>query len=314
MALVLGAGGVLGSAFHAVALRQLRRQTGWDPASADLLVGTSAGSVAAGLLRAGMTVEDLCARYDGGPMSARGREIGAVLPLVRPRHSTRSGSDQSTVQRGLSAFATAMRDPLRVRPASVAAAFLPRGTVSSDWMAAAFDAVLERRWPTPPLWVCTVRADTGRRQVHGGRDQGASPGRAIAASCAVPGMFRPVRIDGAEHFDGGTHSPTNLDVLALWRPDVVVVISPMSGSRPPARADLPMRLWARGLLAGERAVLGLRTTVVVIEPRGRVLEAMGTDLMAAERRAEFFQEAASAASEVLPDSVAVLERLAAARS
>lgn len=310
VALVLGAGGTLGGVFHAVTLRQIRRQTGWDPARADLIVGTSAGSIAAGLLRAGMTVDDLCARHDGTPMSRRGREIAAILPSVRPstRETQRPAGGRPAGRFG--AFAASMRDPFAVRPASVAASFMPRGTMPNDWMAEAFDTVLNRQWPTAPLWVCTVRSDTARRAVHGGTERVATPGRAIAASCAVPGMFEPMSIAGVDHFDGGTHSPTNLDVVGQWKPDVVVVVSPMSAARPSAAPDMAMRLWARSLVSAERLTLGRRVHVIIVEPHGRVLETMGGDLMAAHRRRELFDVATAMSDELLPDSIDVLTGIA----
>ena len=47
--LVLGAGGVLGGAWLTGALHALATETEWDPASADHIVGTSAGSMIGGL-------------------------------------------------------------------------------------------------------------------------------------------------------------------------------------------------------------------------------------------------------------------------
>ena len=52
--LVLGAGGVQGGAWLTGALVALAEETGWDPASADYIVGTSAGSMLGSLLAAGL--------------------------------------------------------------------------------------------------------------------------------------------------------------------------------------------------------------------------------------------------------------------
>ena len=58
--LVLGAGGVVGMSYHAGVLHALAQEGGIDPASADLIVGTSAGSVMGTLLRsAGMGFKNL---------------------------------------------------------------------------------------------------------------------------------------------------------------------------------------------------------------------------------------------------------------
>src|SRR5437763_1833905 len=52
--------------------------------------------------------------------------------------------------------------------------------------------------------------------------------RAVAASCAIPGYFHPVEINGEVYVDGGVHSPTNAGVLRGHELDLVLVSSPMS--------------------------------------------------------------------------------------
>src|SRR3954452_5666027 len=56
--LVLGGGGMVGLAYHAGVLRALEELGGFRPADADLIVGTSAGSVAGAYLRSGWSTED----------------------------------------------------------------------------------------------------------------------------------------------------------------------------------------------------------------------------------------------------------------
>jgi len=73
--LVLGAGGIVGHAFHAGVLAALAEVTGWDPREAEVVVGTSAGSVVGALLRAGMSAEDHYARLTGAPLSAAGARL-----------------------------------------------------------------------------------------------------------------------------------------------------------------------------------------------------------------------------------------------
>jgi len=58
VALVLGAGGMVGLAYHAGALRALEQEGGFDPTGADLIIGTSAGSVIGAYLRSGWTTTD----------------------------------------------------------------------------------------------------------------------------------------------------------------------------------------------------------------------------------------------------------------
>src|SRR4051812_27370312 len=67
--LVLGGGGLSGIAFHAGALCAMEHDLGWDPRSAELIVGTSAGSVVGALLRFGVPASDLAARATGAVTS-----------------------------------------------------------------------------------------------------------------------------------------------------------------------------------------------------------------------------------------------------
>src|SRR6478672_8441398 len=77
--LVLGAGGLVGHAYHAGTLRGLAEH-GWDARRAAIVVGTSAGSGVGALLRAGLSPRDLAARVLGEPLSAEGARIVAGAP------------------------------------------------------------------------------------------------------------------------------------------------------------------------------------------------------------------------------------------
>ena len=64
-------------------------------------------------------------------------------------------------------------------------------------------------WP-PGLAVATVAIDDGEFVIWSERS-GVPLSRAVAASCAGPGVFPPVEIDGRRYIDGGMRSPTNAD-------------------------------------------------------------------------------------------------------
>ena len=70
--LVLGAGGVVGHAYHAGTLATIAEVTGWDPRTAAVIVGTSAGSGVGATLRAGLAAHDFAARITGEPLSPEG--------------------------------------------------------------------------------------------------------------------------------------------------------------------------------------------------------------------------------------------------
>lgn len=300
---MLGAGGVAGGAFHAGVLSALADHTGWDPRTAGLIVGTSAGSITGASLRAGLSASDQLARVQDRPLSADGRRVlRRVGPIGRPPplRPTRSGRPPAELAATL---ARAARRPLAARPWSLLAALLPEGSISTQMISDGIGGLFPDAWPDDPLWVCAVRQADGRRVVFG-RDGLCPPvPEAVAASCAIPGFFSPVVIDGETHIDGGVHSPTNADLMVDARPlDLVIVSSPMSieGRRPRLTADQPMRAWSRALLDAE--VLRLRRRripVLVFQPDAAVLAAMGLNAMDPTRRSRIADVAGQSARQKL---------------
>src|SRR5690349_8093453 len=126
--LVLGAGGVVGGSYHAGALSALEEVAGWDPRDADVVTGTSAGSIAAAALRAGLSSGDQFARATAREMSAQGRTLTGDAPVLDlpvrppfPRGLPLPASPQLA--------ATALLPPWNARPFAALAGLLPAGSV-----------------------------------------------------------------------------------------------------------------------------------------------------------------------------------------
>ena len=277
--LVLGAGGVVGHAWHAGVVAALA-ETGWDARRADVVVGTSAGSVVGALLRAGLGAADIYARATEQPLSEAGRRIIAsgmgsgpmAAPTFRP--PPRGGWAPASPTTLLRAF-----NPFNPRLGLLAAGGLPRGTTDTAIISEGIGRLHADGWPDRPLWVCAVRLRDGGLVVFGRDAVKATVGEAVAGSCAIPGFFAPVRIGGEDHVDGGVHSPTNADLLAGRGLDLVVVSSPMSLDRSAARRPRPalaLRLGHRAALFREiAAVRRSGTTVVSFQPGADDIAAMG---------------------------------------
>lgn len=288
IALVLGAGGVVGQAYHAGTLAAINEVTGWDPRAAELVVGTSAGSGAAALLRLGLSPSDMRHRACDEALSEEGRRLLSKAPRPEPigmRAPAATAGQRRPSAPGL--FPRALARPGRIRPGALAAAALPAGRIKVDQLGDGIRAMYgDRRWPANTTWICAVRLDEGRRVVFG---QQGSPstdiGSAVQASSAIPGFFAPVEIDGARYVDGGAHSPTNLDLVAGLGFDLVVVCSPMSAGGGPPSLRSAVRAPAGFLLAREtRSVRRQGSPVLVFQPTATDLQAMGTNAMDFSRR------------------------------
>jgi NTE family protein len=120
-----------------------------------------------------------------------------------------------------------------------------------------------------------------------GRDATASVRDAVTASCAIPGYFAPVLIDGHRHVDGGMWSIHNLDLVAGTGLDLVVACAPMStADRRAAERSTLVRLPVRRRLDHEvDRVRRSGIPVLVIQPDARLREVMGTSTMRLSRRA-----------------------------
>lgn len=267
--LVLGAGGQVGEAFHRGVLRAMI-DLGFDPRRADVVVGTSAGSMVASSLR-----------RHAQPYGSDAEVDATATPRLRPRSSRSSAL-------GL------IRRPRQALNALLLAPEFTSGRQSLDFLRHGL-AGKHQRWPAAEMYIVAVRRHDGRRVVFGAPGEPhPDVGAAVAASCAIPAYFKPITIDGVAYVDGGLHSPTNADVLAGKGLDVVIVSSPMS-MQPRSvgrRWDLPLRMLFHGYLVEEMWVLRRRQTrVVTIEPDRAVLAVMGFNMMDGRRIDEIEERA-----------------------
>jgi NTE family protein len=311
--LVLGAGGILGSAWTAGALANLAERIALPLGEVDLMMGTSAGSVLGAALRCGMTVEELVAHQRGAPPAEIAADVdGGDLPDMRTIERE-SGDGRPPLPLpwigSPRLLVSAAAHPLRTNPVIAASGLLPAGRARMTSLVRMVVALQTRLgvttdgWvPGAPLWVVAVDYDSGRRVVFG-RD-GAPPstvGDAVLASCSIPGWFAPRVIDGRRYVDGGVASSTSVGLLA--RPgspplDEVYVLAPMASHAydhprdPVACVERAVRrVITRWLDAEVRAVRATGTRVTVLTPGPADLAAMGGNLMNPRRRSRVLDTA-----------------------
>jgi NTE family protein len=261
--LVLGAGGTTGAAFTAGVLLALTTDHRINLRNASHLVGTSAGSVVAALIATGFDSEDLAAvvcrtpQYLSPAVGSYRLEYGEEVPPIPKLRDMVRPMGPRDVARSASLAATRRYRALWlhcVRP----------GTFDLSQQLP-FVPALE--WPTAGrLSVCCADNATGERVVYD-RESGVDLADAISASCAVPGVIRPVTIGDRVLVDGGVASPTNADLAFDDREDTVtVVVSPMSGTGSRSPIGRASSIFAAKRLLGEIRRAGPAGGVLVMEP------------------------------------------------
>jgi NTE family protein len=292
IAMVMGAGGSTGLAFHAGTLLALSHDFGWNPNDAALIQGTSAGAIAAGLLRHGLGPEDLCALITEAPrqFSEEARRLSPPSPSeVRVQAPNWRSLRLPPLRAPGRLMQLAKRGPVTF------AALTMLGGGSTD-LVETF-ACLDETWPSRHTTIAAVRESDGCR-IGFDSASGVSFRSAVAASSAVPGVVQPVQIGNATYVDGGIASPTNLDLLDANQFDAVLVLSPMSGDSARTLAGHSARREARRRLTSELRILG-DTPCLVIEPRGRLSEVIIDDALSSAGLASIVAESFTAAGEYL---------------
>ena len=251
-ALVLGGGGVAGIAWITGLLAGLA-DAGQDVTGAGLLIGTSAGAAVAAQLGSGLSLDALFARQVDPALQST--EIAAEIDFAKfaedlaPYLAKADTVDGQLRQFG--GFALAAKTVPEADRRAVIASRLP----SHDW-------------PSRDIRLVAVDCETGSTAVFTPAS-GVTLIEAVAASCAVPGIWPPVTIGGSRYMDGGVRSSDNAD-LAEGASEILV-ISPLGMDSP-----LPTQMPLREVVAKLRAEGAL---VTVIEPDEASKAAIGTNAL-----------------------------------
>ncbi len=256
-AFVLAGGGATGIAWEAGIIIGLR-EGGVDVREADTMIGTSAGSMVAAHLRIGTDEDNAFRRIREGAQLATYGRLGAA--------------DAGRYMRAQLAL-----DPRHGRSVIGRAALDASTITEQEWLETVGLGLIGKPWPEGRLWVTAVDALTGTSVVFD-RTSGVPLERAVAASCAVPGVFPAVEVGGRRYVDGGLRSVANAD-LAQGH-DRVLVLAPYPVA--PSLKDLPP-VQVRALRPRSRTHL--------VVPDARDLWSMGANPLDMSRGAGTFDTA-----------------------
>jgi NTE family protein len=283
--LILGGGGILGEAWMRAVLAGLEEGADFDARGCGGYIGTSAGSIVAATLVAGVAPgvglgdpprpePSVGPEPELGPSmlaQALGAGVGlagaAIAPLASMAFASTSGGG-ALLRRAL----------LRGVPAG------RRSLAELGRMVESTGAAWDGR-----LLIAAVELRSGRRVMFGGPNApDVTVAVAVQASCAIPGVFAPVAVGAEAYIDGGVWSPTNMDAAEVGRGDRVLCLNP-TGSLRPTSGALAGALGpvSRSIAAAEALALRHRgAEVTAVNPDGSSSAAMGSDLMDPRRRAE----------------------------
>ncbi len=274
-ALVLGGGGLVGIAWETGVLLGLR-EGGIDVREADLVVGTSAGSMVGVRVAAGHDLADALEPPEAGlPLPEGGLDLEAYQRIMDAWLSVELMTEDVAREIG--------------REAAAAPACTPEAWIAQTGGHCGVDD-----WPDIEYVAVSVDVATGR---HRGvdRDSGVPLASAIAASCAIPGLFPPIPFDRALWMDGGVRSGTSADIAAMRDADRVLVVAPMCDRMgmigPLSQRALEVELagldaagvWGRAVLPSETEAARMGDDLMdanFIEPALEVGQAQGKSLAA----------------------------------
>nr|WP_095972338.1 patatin-like phospholipase family protein [Rhodococcus erythropolis] len=215
LGLVLAGGGVAGIAWETGFLLGVQEKSPDAAAAlltADVFIGTSAGSTVSAQIAGGATLQEL---FDAQTAEATGEldpKIDVEI-LGQMFVDAIAGSQDRAEQ--LRALGKAATDADTVEPA------VRRAVIEAR--------LRNRVWPDRELRIPAINTRTGELRVFGNAD-GVDLVDAVGASCAVPGVWPVVTIDGERYMDGGMASGSNVQLAADC--DVVVVLSPAADPAP----------------------------------------------------------------------------------
>ena len=323
---VIGGGGAMAIGISAGILMALK-EAGLDVAEASAAIGTSAGSTVAADVQLGVPLDEIAARVctdrppDGDDHVDDAADERAPLATTRawrswPELGRRAIGSTWVLTRAMSPVRVPLPEPPGFLRRNFPGALLSLGE-SHDWASEFYPEA----WPDRRICAVASDVDSGRRVMLEADPAEGTPRatlrRALQASCAIPGLYPPVRVDGARLVDGGIRSATNLDLAARLPSRAVLAISAITydPSDPPSGPGRLLRMWPNRTVLREVAYLRrLGHEVLLLRPGRVALELAGTTLFSGRITTDIVEAAYEGATQrlAMPDMQGHLERFAIA--
>lgn len=152
-----------------------------------------------------------------------------------------------------------------------------------------------------PFYAVATDIQSGQEMVFGS----GNTGRAVRASCSVPGVFKPVNIFGRMYVDGGVVSPLAVDVAKRYGADVIIAVdiaSAIGGEAPQGTLDTILQ--SIGIMYAKISAIQRLKADVVITPK---VGTIGSSDFS--KRHEAVLEGEKAAQAALPAIMEIINKL-----
>lgn len=272
VALVCAGGGITGAVYEIGCLRALEELLDRSVLDFDLYVGVSGGAFVTSLLANGISPREMYEavssrayrplgvsaaplfRLGLGELVRRGKRAPRVLGEALWTSLTGEG-------RNLSDLALSLFE------------LLPAGLLDTSGLQEYLADLFRRRGRADSfralrreLYIVAVDLDSGEAVAFGERGSPRVPvSRAVQASIALPGLYRPVRIAGRDYVDGGVKKTAHINLAIEHGADLVVCVNPIV----PIRAGQALRSRLGGRLS-DKGVSYVLDQVLRIMLHGRM--------------------------------------------
>lgn len=272
-AIILGGGGPVGEAWESGVIAGLK-ESGIDLSRADLIIGTSAGAIVGARLASRMPPSDFInaalAWPEGPPPRQQGDQTSSS-PTPDLSFLVGKLQEMNTVKGSQQSIRAEIGQWAQTRPSVVS---------ESQFVASYKRRFPEKQWPSRAYECTSVETEDGSLHVWNG-SSGVPLAVAVASSCALPGLFAPVTIDGHRYMDGGVRSVTSADLASGCK--TALVLAPTIGP-----VDAIMWNSVSPLNRELQTLRGGGCIVELIVPDSASLKAFGATLGADNHRAPAF--------------------------
>ncbi|MEO6325045.1 MAG: patatin-like phospholipase family protein [Thermoanaerobaculia bacterium] len=258
LGLVCAGGGVTGAVYEIGALAAIEdRLDHGSLTDFDVFVGVSCGSYITALLANGVTPGLLYRNVTRSSRSGTALDELALFRLNTGEIASRLAAAPMTIFDAAWHFYRNRRETTLTDLVQSLGGLLPSGLFQNEgletWMAKWFDhpdRTDDFRKLNRSLRIVAVELDTGETKAFGGPGTDHVPiSKAVRASCTMPGLYRPVKIDGVEYIDGGVRKTAHISLALQERCGLIICVNPIVPLR--LKSDrLPLKNGEQGTVSG----------------------------------------------------------------